>query len=112
MSQLVECVPNFSEGNNQEVRCREAGQGARGKGKGVCFVWGRGVSSLKWNHFLSSAQSEVPHERRDSERLARGEEEAAGCVVRQGSWPRVWAARLLKGPQTFSGGLCSYAHVT
>lgn len=47
MSRLVECVPNFSEGNNQEVRCqggsaRGVGQGARGP-LGV----GLGVSYLK-----------------------------------------------------------------
>lgn len=42
MSRLVECVPNFSEGNNQEVRCRGAAQGARG-----LLGAGSGASSLK-----------------------------------------------------------------
>ena len=48
MSRLVECVPNFSEGNNQEVRawgrpgqCK--GLGARrawlGVGSGDCLFW-------------------------------------------------------------------------
>lgn len=32
MSQLVECVPNFSEGRNQEVRPRGAGQASRAHG--------------------------------------------------------------------------------
>lgn len=82
-----------------------ARQAARGKEKGVCLVWGWGVSSLKWNHFLSSAHREVPRERRHSERLSRGEEEAGGWAVRQGSWPWGWATGLVEGPQTLSGGL-------
>lgn len=40
MSRLVECVPNFSEGNNQEVRCQGdrwgAAQGARSQSSAPC----------------------------------------------------------------------------
>lgn len=87
---------------------------ARGSGQGEGGVLRVGSGSIfsKMEPLPVVSPERGAHERRDSERLARGEEEAAGCVVRQGSWPRVWAARLLKGPQTFSGGLCSYAHVT
>ena len=49
MSQLVECVPNFSEGKNQEVRHLGrwgAVQGAQGKENAAqCGVWG--LSSLE-----------------------------------------------------------------
>lgn len=38
MSQLVECVPNFSEGNNQEVRCWGAKHVAQGREKGGCLI--------------------------------------------------------------------------
>lgn len=47
MSQLVECVPNFSEGNNQEVSAGAAGHRAWGEEEGVCLAWGWGVSSLE-----------------------------------------------------------------
>jgi len=39
MSQLVECVPNFSEGNNQEVRFLPGLCGCSGPRKGVSLVW-------------------------------------------------------------------------
>ena len=41
MAQLVECVPNFSEGNNQQVR---GGGGLRARTQ-VCSVrvWGAGL---------------------------------------------------------------------
>lgn len=53
MSRLVECVPNFSEGNNQEVRCWGAAQGARG-----LLGAGLGVSSLKGD---TSLQPQLRH---------------------------------------------------
>ena len=51
-----------------------------GEGEGVCLVWAGRV-------FLVSAHREGPDERRASEPLSRGEAEAVGWAVGQGSGP-------------------------
>lgn len=95
MSQLVECVPNFSEGNNQEVSAGAAGHRAWGEEEGVCLAWGWGGLFSGMNCLLWSAHREEPQERRGSERLSRGEEETVGCTFGQGSWPWGWVTGLL-----------------
>lgn len=50
MSSLVECVPNFSEGNNQEVRCWWVG----GRRWGACLLGGLGTASGQKGRPLSA----------------------------------------------------------
>lgn len=52
MSRLVECVPNFSEGNNQEVR----GPWERGR-----LGAAQGAQVWRWDYLLSKGTTSYHH---------------------------------------------------